>query len=438
MNETLMNPNPTPPPPSKRRGLPVWTVLVALAVLATLGALALGGILYFTRSDKAKLQRQVQELETKQAQARISEKKAAEAAAQALARTRQEEVLAQARTATNALGGLLQSLNRVTTDAAALRTNDFGRTVALHPDLVAQARRLYEVNLPALAPMTDIISRLEGVRRIEQQLLAALGTTYQPEAEVAVTAQNASLWSDQELRKIAEAQTLLAGLIQESKIKVSPTALTPQSPSLGAAIEQLNQAESAMRQRAIVEHTKDAKGEAADTLAKAEAQRILEEARLQASNLLAQANEAKAKQQREDMVRKAEGKIEDSKAKVKADQNEDEARNIELRKRAAEPDVQTKLAPFITPGYWQPKAVSYEKKPYSFTQLQSFGALDTTTSGLRNLAHLATDPRDKLRPRLKLKPQWLQNPQELEKVKEVQRLLTELGPVLVEMKLLEP
>lgn len=429
-------------PPShntpKPSGLPIWTALIALLILALVGVGALVAIWHNARSDKAKLQRQIQALENQRARDKVEEGKATEQAKLAVARTRQEEVLAQARNATNVLTRLLKQANQVMSDAVALSTNEMGRSVALHPDLVTQARRLFEVNLPSLAPTSDVISRLEAARRIEQQLVDATGTTFEPTPDLMVTTQNSALWSEQELRKVAEAQTLLSGLIQESRIKVAPAPLTPNSPTLQSAISQAAQAELATRQRTIVEKTTEAKGEAADTIAKAEAQRIIEEARIQASNVLAQANEVKAQQQREAMVRTAEGKVQDSKAKVEAVTKEDEARKIELRKKASEPEIQTKLAPFITPGYWQPGTLSTEKKAYSYNQLQGSGALDSTKAGLQKLAHIATDPRDKLRPRWKLGPNWLLKPEQLEKVKEAQQLLTELGPVLVEMNLLEP
>jgi hypothetical protein len=64
--------------------------------------------------------------------------------------------------------------------------------------------------------------------------------------------------------------------------------------------------------------------------------------------------------------------------------------------------------------------------------------LDPSLAGLRKLAEIATNAKDKVRPRWKLGMYWPQKPQELEKVKEAQQLLIELGPVMVELKLLEP
>jgi hypothetical protein len=436
-----MDNNPASPQSPKKGGIPLWWALVALATLVVLAVVAVGIVLHVTTSSKLQVEREAQSLKVKQEQERIDAEKASQNTALALARTRQEEVLVHARNGTNALGRLLVATKQLTTDAAALKTNENGRTVALHLDLVAQARRFYEVNFPALASVPEITSRLEGARRIEQQLVAAAGTAYQPNADLAVTAQNATLWGEQELRKVADAQTLLAGLVQESKVKVPSASLTPQSPTLVAAIDQLNQAEAALRQRAVVQRTTVAKDTAADTTAQAEVVAILAKAQAEASNIVAQANEIRAKREREQRVREAESKVEDSKAKVAAGQKVDEARNIELRKKASAPELQAKLSPFITPGYMQIYKRTYDSKPVSFTALKNYGALDPSLPGLRKLAELGCTTQDKVRPRWKLKGGargFTLFPVEIEKVKEAQQLLIELGPVLVDMKLLEP
>jgi hypothetical protein len=370
----------------------------------------------------------------------LDAKKATEEAKLTMARTRQEEVLAQTRLATNAVGLLLQEINQVNTEATSLKSSDAGRTVALHPDLVAQARRLYDTDLPALVPTAEVVTRLEGVRRIEQQLVTALGTTYQPEAELAVTAQNAAVWAESERRRVKNTQTLLNGLVQESKIKVATTPLTAQSPTLDAAVAQLRQGEVAQRQRTVVEKTTVALDDAAKMQAEAEARRITQEAQLQASNLLAKVTEEKAEWERAMKKREAEQKIKETETKIAIQTKTEEARNMELRKKASDPVVQGKLAAFITPGYWQTKAkgISPDKKPLSLTVLQEKGALAPTLAGFRELVEVATIPNDKVRPRWNLSAGWPKKPDKLEMVKETQALLIELGPVLVELKMLEP
>lgn len=433
-----METNNPPPASPKSKGLPLWTALIALLVLAVVGLVALGAFLYFARSDKARLQRQVAALETEQARAKLNEQKAAEDAKMALARSRQDELLAQARQATNTLEKLVQQLDRVVSEAATLKTSEPGRNVALHPDLVAQARRFYENTLPALSPRSEVITRLEGARRIEQQLLSAMGTTFQPQAEQAVTLQNSSVWAEQELRKVNDAQNLLSALLSESRVKVTSAKLTQASPNLETAIRDLVSAEATWRQRAILEQTSTAKTNEAAIIAQAEAQRIIAAAELQASNILAQINQAKTEQANKAAVQEAAGKLETTKSQVQVQTTLDEARRVELRKKASNPEVQAKLAPFITPGYWGMKSVGYDKQPHSLVALQSAGALDDNMAGLHKLVDIATNAKDKVRPRWKMPAYWPRNPAAMEKAKEAQQLLIELGPVLVEMKLLDP
>ncbi|MHB1309377.1 MAG: hypothetical protein ACYC23_20075, partial [Limisphaerales bacterium] len=294
-----MSSQPTLPTRSKSRGLPLWTALLLLLLLAVVSVVALGAFLYFARSDKARLEREVATLQADQQRSQLAETRAAEEAKAALARNRQDEVLAQARAATNVLERLLVSAARLTTEATAIQTSEEGRRIALHPELVAQARRLYETDLPALAGTREIVTRLEGARRIEQQILAAAGTAYQPEAQLGVDAQAFALWGDQELRRVNQNLTLLTGLVQESKIKVTSRTLTASSPTLDGAIRQLAERETAQNQRSIVEQTAGASREAAQTVGQAEAERIVGAAKAEAARILAEAQESAAQQRRE-------------------------------------------------------------------------------------------------------------------------------------------
>ena len=204
-------PTSTPGETKQTNGIPLGVFMIILLVIAIVGVASLAGIFYYTRSDKAKLERQIAAMETKQAEAKLQEKKAADDSKLALARNRQDEVLAQVRNATNVLFQLLAEAKALASDSAALKTNDAGRQIALHPDLVAQARRLYETEIPGVVAVDEIVTRLEGVRRVEQQILGAAGTTFEPGAELLVTAQNGGLWADPEKRKASQARTLLAG-----------------------------------------------------------------------------------------------------------------------------------------------------------------------------------------------------------------------------------
>lgn len=132
-----------------------------------------------------------------------------------------------------------------------------------------------------------------------------------------------------------------------------------------------------------------------------------------------------------------------AKAKQASGQIEDQALRLKLKQKAATPEVQGKLAPFTTPGYWFPAGkFSVDKKPHSLSQLQSLGALTPDARGMDRLVAIAIDPGDKVRPRWYRytggRLQWKKNPAEVERIKDVQSLLIELSSILVEMGMLQP
>ena len=453
-----MNPHKIIDVTPKSRGFPLWTLLVVLLVLALVSVATLGGFLYLKTNAKDKLEREFKASAARQAQTELDREKAAQKAQLALARNHQEAILTQTRNATNLLGSLLQEMDRATTEAATLRSNEVGRSVALHPDLVAQARRFYESELRDFPSTQETIAKLEGVRRVEQQLVAALETTYEPTPELSATAQQAVFWAEQGLRKVEKANGLLSGLVQESKIKLPASPLTAASPTLEAAILQLNQAETASAQKIILNATSVAKTNAAEEIAKAEAARILEEANLkatkmfiEASNTLAEANARFEEQKRKEAERVSQEKINQTKAriaKIEADNNaqkllddsDEKARKDVLRKKLEDPHLRVLLAPFTAPGYHQYERTSYEKQPFSYTELQSCGALNKSSSGRSRLVDLATSYEYRERPRWKLPggSNWGAFADAIDQVTEAQKALIELGPIMVEMKMLAP
>jgi hypothetical protein len=452
------------PPPSA--GWSVGTWLATSLIITLIGLLSLGTVLYLTVIRKRHAETQLADLRQQQAIAEVQQLKAAEQAKLALARTHQEQVLTQARGATNLLERLRRETDVLATRAAELRTNALGQRVALHPELVALARRLYERNLPACAPQTEILPRLEGARRIIAQLTAALGTLYEPETELAATVQAIHGWSEQGLRQVAEADAFLTMLGQEAGAKVLEDPASPAPVSLQAALEQTAQAASVVRQRTIQGQATQAQGEADLLVAKAEARRVIEEAQLQASNILAQAELVQRRLERDAILAQAQSKLEQSEYEGKVKAIESELLKKQYIKLASDPRIQAQLAPFITRGYYLPSQASltyaprsrpttargfaanttpstsgsssYELLPHSFARLQSLGALTPTVEGLRALVSIASDPRDKVRPRWSLVSDWSDRVDEMEYIKSVQQRLIQMGPVLVELKLLAP
>lgn len=434
MNESL----PQSPAP-KPRGIPIGVALVALVLLVLLGGAVLAGILYYTRNEERKAQVAQAALEARKKQADVAQETVAEEARLTAAQNRQQESLRDTRAATNVLQRLLVAAEGVRSDAEALKGNDEGRRIALHPGLVRLARQLYEVNLPVLPPTADIVSRLEAVRRIEQQIANADGTTFVPGPELTSEVQQAAAWAGDQTRKADEIRTLLRTLSQESKVRVTTATLTGDSPTLDAAIQRLTAAELSAQQQAIATKTDAARETAAEKIAEAEIARRLREADIEAQRKVAEAEAKVAEFERQLAMKKAEQVKADTETKVATETIIDEARKLELRKKAQDPAIQAKLKVFTTPGYWQVDRMTLDLKPHSFTKLKSRGALEPTIKGSRELVRIVTDKDDKVRPRWKMQAFYFMNyPEQIEQVKEAQELLNELGPTLVEMKMLEP
>jgi len=420
------------------------STVVFLCLFCFVGAGAFAWWAYRSRfADEAKLERERVALTNQFHRAEMERQRGAEEAKLTLARTHQTEALARVHAATNTLGQLLSESTALAADAGALKTNDTGKLVALHPGLIALSHRFFEADLRDLPARDEVIQKIETVRRVEQQLLSAQGTAYEPDTALLVTVETASQWGTDGLKKTAHVRTLLSTLTQEAKVKFTSSSVTATSPALETAIQQLAQAESANRQNLILQQTSDAKTNAATTVAQAEAARILEEAKNEAAKIREEMEQARAELARQKTARDAENKLKDTQITVAAREKIDEATRIELKKKASDPQIQGKLAPFTTPGYlYTTGKLVVDKQPHSFSLLKSGGALDPTMAGLQKLVYVAYTNNDKVRPRWKFRrsgPEgWRNNPEEMEMVKETQKLLSELGPVLVEMGMLSP
>jgi hypothetical protein len=445
----------------KRKGASIWTALTICLVLAVLGLCGLGYALYHANSEKVRLGLALEAQQNATKRLELDAQKAEEQGKLTNARNQQAQLLGQIDATTNSLLKLLARSDEVRREAAALGTNEAGRTVALHPELVRLAGRVFESGLPEIPPEPDITTRLEAVRRIEQQVLDARGTTYEPAPALSVTVQNAAFWAEQAVQKLVQVRDALGSLVRESKVKFTRATLTAESLTLSAAIAKRNEAVVAdelrlaeqtawaARTNALVT-TADANAVATKAQAEAEAAAMITRARAEAEKIIAAANreaeetrrklaEEEAARDREWQQRLADLKLLAATNQVVAQAKTNQARNVELRQKAATPDVQLALAPFITPGYSQVQGMGIELKPLSYSALDGAGALAPDIRGLTHLLTIAWTSKDKVRPRWKLNPTlFTRHPDQIEKVKQAQDLLIELGPVLVEMGQLQP
>lgn len=122
----------------------------------------------------------------------------------------------------------------------------------------------------------------------------------------------------------------------------------------------------------------------------------------------------------------------------------EKVKNLHLKERCKDPDVQALLAPFLAKGYTQPgnNVPEAALRPISYSKLRSTGALENGDLGLSRLIRVASWRGDTQRPRWPY-PENISAIEKrfkggLAKVTEAQRLLIELGDTLVELEMLEP
>lgn len=204
--------------------------------------------------------------------------------------------------------------------------------------------------------------------------------------------------------------------------------------------------------------------------AKAEAERLLKEARAEIAAMKAQfdieqkARDADLKKQlleahvkhqdevarleRELKVAQARRDAADVQAELEKNQIEAQSEKSKQLARCRDPEVRSLLAPFLAQGYWQPGdkkgAASIDKTPISLSKLRSFGALAPDAKGLQKLLECGTNRyhyhrADTIRPRWGYDPKLNQNgPDAIEELKKAQSLLNELGEAMVELNMLAP
>lgn len=418
----------------------ITTLLGICLVFLLLLAGGFGALWYFSFSDNAKLKRQLQEQEARASRIELDKQKAASGEALALARSSQAQALTAVRQATNVISDLYTTAQKSVEHLTALRTNSAGQEIALYPELVAMARRLYQSDAAELPASVAVIERLESLRRVELQLVDANGTAYTPDPALLGSVTAAESWARTAMEKVRIVDATLSALQREAKIKVFTGTKPIELPTLAAAIQRLNETENTQRQKTIVEKTGDAQNAAADLVAEAEAARIIAGAKAKAAEILRDAEERQAALTREAQIKEAQEKAKNTESDLKKQKILDEATRQRLLAKASDPQIQLKMAALTTPGYYQDRKNGVEKIPVSLGVLQSAGALSPDEKGLNTLARIVSSREDKVRPRLKFAPnyQWKKFPEQIEQIKELQGLLIELAPVLVEKGMLAP
>ncbi|RIK67126.1 MAG: hypothetical protein DCC65_07865 [Planctomycetota bacterium] len=131
----------------------------------------------------------------------------------------------------------------------------------------------------------------------------------------------------------------------------------------------------------------------------------------------------------------------DAEAKGEVAKTMSEAQKQLLIQKCNDPEVRRILAPFLAEGYTQPglSGQQPDRVPISLNRLAGFGALNPDKRGMCQLIIVATWKVDKVRPRWPVPVDFDRlTPEQIEMVKKAQQLLIELGPILVEQKMLSP
>jgi len=415
--------------PSEHRQFGGVSVGVVISVLVGLLVAVVGGagfIAWYMHSERLKADQQAEAAAKAKTQAEL-----------ALAKTHQDQALAEIRATTNVLERLLAAVTDIAT-ASEILTNSDGKLAAQYPTLVGSARHLFDADVKTVVDRDRVITRLEGIRRLQQQLITASGSAYEPAVDLLVTTKEASSWADERLQVATQVRDRIATLAREARIKVGSKTVTADSPTLERAISDLTEKENKAAEQLVATQTALAKAEAAKVKAEAEAEAIRAEASRSAKRIEADQQTKNAATERELAERAAQNKLAAAQSSVKVATAEEEAAKVQLRKKAADPTVLSKLAPFLTPGRQQMNTMTAQPAPFSYQELVSVRALEQSMNGYKQLLTIAWRP-DRERPRWTMNPTLFhKHPNEVNQIAEAQSLLIELGPVLVEMGKLRP
>lgn len=163
--------------------------------------------------------------------------------------------------------------------------------------------------------------------------------------------------------------------------------------------------------------------------------RMLAEVEIENQKKIADAEVARKKQEGESTLNAVNAKAEVEKLAAERALAREQA-----LKRAGTPETRALLAFFFTPGYNQPDmSQTPEKRPISYGKLAARGFLDPSIDGLGRFYQLVNE-KDPDRPYMKERiTQFRHLPDgKRQQIMTMQRALIELGPALVELKMLDP
>ncbi len=366
---------------------------------------------------------------------RMASDRGVEQQALAFAKTRQALAVARADDVTRLADECLSEIAAFDATVQPLLAGDDGKKVAGDPVQLARFRAVYEKDRPG----KDVAERM---RRAANDLIAPVRASQSN----AKDGSNPSELVAGELDRLAAQLAGLKRVWEQDRRTVDAVVADAKRGKHPAAAQTLDQAVRA-----------DAEAEALALATATEKERARVRAELkerqvkEAGELERRVEEAKLEKLRATRLAEA-GRIQTD-ADITREKGKDAAavekaklEKERLLKKAQTNEVKQALAPFLTAGYHQPARQSggavfmvraVKKEPLSLAKLQAIGGLEQTITGLQELAGVACNKDDDVRPRWGCggyAPWWSTGQQEV--VQKAQDLLIELGPVLVEEGLL--
>lgn len=369
------------------------------------------------------------------ADVRLASDHGASQQALAYAKTRQALAVARADDVTRLADECLSEIAAFDAVVQPLLAGDDGKKVAGDPVQLARFRAVLEKDRPG----KDVAERL---RRAANDLIAPVRASQ-------ANAKDAANPGDQVSGELDRLATQLAGVkraweqdrrtvdavVADAKRGGHP----PAARTLDQAVRAEAEAEALALATATEKERARVRAEMRERQVKeaGELERKIEEAKLEKLRSTKLAEADRIQTDAGITTQKGKDAVAEEKAKLEKER---------LLKKAKTNEVKQALAPFLTPGYHQPfrykaGAMGMEravkKEPVSFSKLQAMGALEETIQGLQELANVACNKDDDVRPRWGCggySPWWTTGQQEM--VQKAQSLLIELGPVLVEEGLL--
>lgn len=374
-----------------------------------------------------------------------------------LTRKLTEELFAQAEAFSKRLSGLLQ--------------NDDGKRLAQDPVAFTAFLKIDETPPVVLSDVRTHLDAITAIRKMLDDETTRVNVGFLPSEATQREADGHRYWATERMANLKERSAWLETTLKS----LAGNPVSSNAKTLQQVIDEYRAQAMQLVAKARLEGEAKAKDQTEKILVEAETLRLLGAAQAKSDQLLAESrkdiermrlefDERMLKMQAEEDARRAaaeiryqdlqselertrkaaeaERTVKDSRAEIERKDKLADAEKQQKIQKAQSAEVRALLAPFLAEGYAQPgrAAGGFDKGPVSFKAIQAYGALDPSTTGLKQLHNLGNNKTlDKERPRWGHSfPFSSIQPSQRDQVRKAQDLLRELGPTLVELGMLAP